>query len=114
MSIEVMKARPTAWEPLDRSLRGDLVTPSDPRYDQARVAYWAQFDEVRPTAVAFCETPADVAACLAFCQDVGIPAVPRSGGRRPPGYSTTDGPVVDVSRVSRVGTPNAGEGVRAV
>jgi FAD/FMN-containing dehydrogenase len=114
MTIEVMKARPTVWEPLDRSLRGDLVTPSDPRYDRARVAYWAQFDEVRPSAVAFCETPADVAACLAFCQDVGIPAVPRSGGHSVGGYSTTDGLVVDVSRMSRVGTRNAGDGIRAV
>src|ERR671916_744863 len=105
MSVEAMKGP---------ALRGDLVTPSDPRYDRARVAYWAQFDEVRPTAVAFCETPADVAACLAFCQDVGIPAVPRSGGHSVGGYSTTDGLVVDVSRMSRVGTRNAGEGIRAV
>ena len=96
------------------ALRGDLVTPSDPRYERARVAYWAQFDEVRPSAVAYCETPADVAACLAFCQDAGIPAVPRSGGHSLGGYSTTDGLVIDVSRMSRVGVRGAGDGITAV
>ena len=109
-----MRARPAGWERLDRSLRGDLVTPSDARYERARVGYWAQFDEVRPGAVAFCETPADVAACLAFCQDSDIPAVPRSGGHSLGGYSTTDGLVVDVSRMSRVGTRDTGAGITAI
>jgi FAD/FMN-containing dehydrogenase len=105
MSVEAMKGP---------ALRGDLVTPSDPRYERARVAYWAQFDEVRPSAVAYCETPADVAACLAFCQDAGIPAVPRSGGHSLGGYSTTDGLVIDVSRMSTVGVRRAGDRITAV
>ncbi|GAA5122273.1 FAD-binding oxidoreductase [Pseudonocardia adelaidensis] len=95
-------------------MRGDLVTPSDPRYDRARVGYWAQFDGVRPAAVAFCETPGDVAACLAFCQDADVPAVPRSGGHSLGGYSLTDGLVIDVSRMSGVGTRRAGAEVTAV
>jgi FAD/FMN-containing dehydrogenase len=114
MSTETMTTRSARWEQLGRSMRGDLVTPSDPRYERARVAYWAQFDEVRPGAVAFCETEADVAACLAFCQDAGVPAVPRSGGHSLGGYSTTDGLVIDVSRMSRVGVRGAGDGVTAV
>jgi FAD/FMN-containing dehydrogenase len=90
-------------------LRGDLVTPSDARYERARVVYWAQFDGVLPSAVAFCETPADVAACLAFCQDHDILAVPRSGGHSLGGYSTTEGLVIDVSRMSQVRTRGAGD-----
>ena len=114
MSVVAMKARSAGWELLRGSLRGDLVTPSDARYDRARVLYWAQFDDVFPSAVAFCETSADVAACLSFCQDSGIPAVPRSGGHSLGGYSTTDGLVIDVSRISHVGTRRVGDGVRAI
>jgi FAD/FMN-containing dehydrogenase len=109
-----MRARPAVWDRLHRSLRGDLVTPSDARYDRARVGYWAQFDDVLPSAVAFCETPADVAACLAFCQDAGLPAVPRSGGHSLGGYSTTEGLVIDVSRMSRVRTRESGGGITAL
>jgi FAD/FMN-containing dehydrogenase len=97
------------WELLSGSLSGELVTPSDPRYDRARVSFWAQFDGVRPSAVAFCMTPADVAACLAFCQDHDIPAVPRSGGHSLGGYSTTEGLIIDVSRMSQVRTRGAGD-----
>jgi len=114
MSVDVMPARATRWDRLGRHLRGELVTPSDPRYERARVGYWAQFDHVRPGAVAYCETPADVAACLAFCQDADVPAVPRSGGHSLGGYSTTEGLVVDVSRMSRVRTERTGDAVTAV
>jgi FAD/FMN-containing dehydrogenase len=101
MSVVETRARPAAWELLRGSLRGDLVTPNDARYDRARVAYWGRFDGVLPSAVAFCATPADVAACLAFCQDHDIPAVQRSGGHSLGGYSTTEGLVIDVSRMSQ-------------
>jgi FAD/FMN-containing dehydrogenase len=114
MSVVATKTRPAGWELLRGSLRGDLVTPSDPRYARARVGYWAQFDDVLPSAVAFCATPADVAACLAFCQDRGIPAVPRSGGHSLGGYSTTEGLVIDVSRMSRVRTRGTGDGITAI
>jgi FAD/FMN-containing dehydrogenase len=117
MSDVAMQAWPAAWELLRGSLRGDLVTPSDARYDRARVGYWAQFDGVMPSAVAFCATPADVAGCLAFCQDNGIPAVPRSGGHSLGGYSTSEGLVIDVSRMSQahtIRTPGAGDGITAI
>lgn len=114
MSDVATMARPAGWELLRGSLRGDLVTPSDARYDRARMGYWVQFDDVRPSAVVFCETPADVVACLAFCQDVGIPAVPRSGGHSLGGYSATEGLVIDVSRMSRVRTRGTGDGITAV
>jgi FAD/FMN-containing dehydrogenase len=114
MSDVATMVRPTGWDLLRGSLGGDLVTPSDVRYDRARVGYWAQFDAVRPSAIAFCETPADIATCLAFCQDAGLPAVPRSGGHSLGGYSATDGLVIDVSRMSRVCSRDVGAGIRAV
>jgi FAD/FMN-containing dehydrogenase len=115
MSDAATMAKPAVWEQLRGSLRGELVTPFDDRYDRARVGYWAQFDDVRPSAVAFCATPADVAACLAFCQDVGIPAAPRSGGHSLGGYSTTEGLVIDVSRMSQArAVPSADGGITAL
>jgi FAD/FMN-containing dehydrogenase len=107
------------WLRLHRSLRGDLLRPADACFEQARRPFWAQFDTIVPAAVAMCETPADVAACLAFCQDNDLPATPRSGGHSTAGYSTTTGVVIDVSRMSQARTHNGdtalvGPGARQV
>lgn len=93
---------PVRWDALRRSMQGDLLRPGDAGYQQARLTYWAQFDAVTPQAVALCASPAGVAACLSFCQDHDLPAVPRSGGHSMGGYSTTDGLVIDVSRLAQV------------
>ncbi|WNV87813.1 FAD-binding oxidoreductase [Umezawaea sp. Da 62-37] len=91
-----------AWSGLRRGLAGDLVLPSDPRYDRARRLASAEFDAIRPRAVAQCETEADVSLCLRFAQDRGIPVTTRSGGHSFAGWSTGEGLVVDLSRMDSV------------
>ncbi|MFE5868130.1 FAD-binding oxidoreductase [Streptomyces roseifaciens] len=90
------------WARLDRRLRGRLVRPSDPVYRTARQLDLAQFDAVAPKAVAYCESPHDVALCLAFVQDHDVPFAARSGGHSYGGYSTSPGLVIDVSRLGSV------------
>jgi FAD/FMN-containing dehydrogenase len=90
------------WDALSRNLHGDLVLPSDPRYGQARELAIGHFDRVNPQAVAYCANERDVQTVIAFAQDESIHTVPRSGGHSFGGYSTTEGVILDVSRLNRV------------
>ncbi|GHH30456.1 FAD-binding oxidoreductase [Streptomyces rubradiris] len=92
------------WNALSRHLDGDLILPSDARYEQAREQSLRQFDTTHPMAIAYCQNTQDVQTVLAFAQDKGIHTVPRSGGHSFGGYSTTTGIILDVSRLNRVTT----------
>ncbi|MBT3160570.1 FAD-binding protein [Streptomyces sp. CHA1] len=92
----------TAWTRLSPQLAGDLVLPHDAVYEQAARLALGQYDHVRPAAVAYCETPEDVRTCLLFAREHGIHATPRSGGHGLAGWSTTEGLVIDLSRIAHV------------
>ncbi|MFI9162282.1 FAD-binding oxidoreductase [Kitasatospora aureofaciens] len=92
------------WSGLGSRLNGTLVLPTDPGYAVAKQLHWTEFDSVDPSAVAYCQSAADVAACLRFAQDNGVPLAVRSGGHSSAGYSTTTGLVLDVSRLNSVRT----------
>ncbi|MFI1864647.1 FAD-binding oxidoreductase [Streptomyces jumonjinensis] len=79
---------------------GRLVLPGDRAYPVAKQLSSAEFDAVAPAALAYCESAADVALCLAFAQDEGVPIAARSGGHSAAGYSTTAGLVIEVSRLN--------------
>jgi len=90
------------WDGLRQSLRGDLVLPADAGYGLARQLQDVQFDLVRPQAVAYCESAADVQAVLRFTRQHDLHVAVRSGGHSTAGYSTTAGVVLDVSRLNSV------------
>ncbi|MEV6683850.1 FAD-binding oxidoreductase [Streptomyces sp. NPDC051130] len=90
------------WSRLSSHLSGDLVLPTDARYEQASRLAIGQFDAIRPQAVAYCQSEEDVRTVLAFAQDNTLRLVPRSGGHSFGGYSTTTGLVLDVSRLDSV------------
>lgn len=90
------------WTKLSGRLSGTLVLPTDARYEQASRLALAQFDSIRPQAVAYCQSEQDVQTTLAFAQDNNLRLVPRSGGHSFGGYSTTQGLVLDVSRLNSV------------
>ncbi|MFD8015147.1 FAD-binding oxidoreductase [Streptomyces sp. NPDC059762] len=90
------------WERLCKRLTGRLVLPSSGDYDLAKQLHRSMFDGIRPAGVAYCETVSDVRACLSFAQYNDIPAVARSGGHSYGGYSTTQGLVIDVSRLNSI------------
>ena len=95
------------WAALAKSLKGPLVRPGNSQYPVARRLFDPRFDGVMPAAIAYCTSPADVQACLAFAHRFNLPLVPRCGGHSYAGYSTTTGIVLDVTRMSAV-TVNAG------
>jgi FAD/FMN-containing dehydrogenase len=88
---------------LARSLDGDLVTRSSSRYRTAKQLYDTRFDAIRPLAIAYCESVADVQRCVRWCAKHGVRPAARSGGHSYGGYSTVGGGlVVDVSRLDRI------------
>jgi len=100
---------PAAWAALASSLTGRLVLPDDPAYATARLLYDPRFDDLRPAAVAYCASPADVQRCVAFATAHGVVPVPRCGGHSYAGYSGGPGLVIDVTPMHDVTvTPTPG------
>lgn len=94
------------WSKLAHSMQGPLIRPDNPQYPVARQLFSTRFDTVLPAAIAYCASPTDVQACLAFLHHFTIPFALRSGGHSYPGYSTSTGLVIDVTRMNSV-TVNA-------
>lgn len=78
-------------------LQGDLITPTDPLYDEARTIYNAMIDK-RPALIARCENADDVIAAVNFARQNGLPLAVRSGGHNGAGLALVDdGLVIDLS-----------------
>jgi FAD/FMN-containing dehydrogenase len=124
LAVSALRAGPvlassgTPWAQLRQRLQGQLVLPSDPTYATAKQLDLLQFDVINPKAIAYCASPADVALCLKFAQYNGVCIAARSGGHSLGGYSTTQGLVIDVSRLNSVtavnGTVSLGPGAESV
>jgi FAD/FMN-containing dehydrogenase len=75
--------------------RGDVITPDDTRYDQARRVWNAMIDK-RPALIARPRTVADVTAAVAFARAHDLPVAVRGGAHSVAGRGTCDhGIVVD-------------------
>jgi FAD/FMN-containing dehydrogenase len=86
-----------AIDRLEGALRGRIVRPHDPDYDEARAVYNGMIDK-RPAVVARCVDVADVIATVEVAREHGIPLAIRGGGHNGPGLgSVDDGIVLDLS-----------------
>ena len=87
---------------LKQGFRGDLVSPADASYDEARKLYNGMIDK-RPRLIARCADVADVIAAVNFGRDNGLLVAIRSGGHNGPGLgSVDDGLVIDLSPMKGV------------
>ncbi|MER8504748.1 MULTISPECIES: FAD-binding oxidoreductase [unclassified Mesorhizobium] len=87
---------------LRQAIRGDLILPDDPGYDQAR-RVWNGMVDKRPAAVFYCAESSDVVAAVNFARSQGFLVAVRAGGHNVAGSSVCDGGVViDVSRMKRI------------
>jgi FAD/FMN-containing dehydrogenase len=87
---------------LQRSLSGDLLTPSDREYERARLCFNLLVDR-RPAAIARCLDAQDVASALTFARSNDLEIAVRGGGHNPAGHcSVDDGLVIDLSRMRNV------------
>jgi FAD/FMN-containing dehydrogenase len=110
--------KPADWAALAQDLSAPVVRPGDAGYATARHLFDPRFDSLHPAGVAYCASPEDVAACLAFVRRHGLPVAARCGGHSYAGWSSTSGLIVDVTRMSGVsvsgGTAVVGAGTRLI
>jgi len=78
---------------LEESLRGELIRPSDPRYDEAR-AVWNGAIDKHPAALVKCAGVADVRQAIEFARSQDLVVAVRGGKHSLPGFSTCDGGIV--------------------
>jgi FAD/FMN-containing dehydrogenase len=81
------------------ALHGELLTPSDPAYDDARRVWNAMIDK-RPALIARCGGEADVLRSVQFARDHDLAVAVRGGGHSIAGHSTCDGGLlIDLSNM---------------
>ena len=86
-----------AYEDLAAAVRGSVILPGDPEYDQARAVYNAMVDK-RPAAIARCRDVADIITCVRFAREYGLEIAVRGGGHSVPGLGVWDDAlVIDLS-----------------
>lgn len=79
------------------TLRGPVLQPGDPGYDDAR-AIWNSMIDRRPGLVVRCSGTADVVAAVGFARENGLPLAVRGGGHNIAGSALCDdGLVIDLS-----------------
>jgi FAD/FMN-containing dehydrogenase len=98
----------TALNALKTRLRGPLLLPADPGYDEARSIWNAMIDR-RPAAVVRCLGVADVVTCIQFARDRGIALSVKGGGHNIAGLAVCDGALMlDMSLMRGVWVDPAG------
>ena len=77
----------TSW------LKGQLIVPGEPDYENARAAWNARVDR-RPAVIARVADTDDVVRALAFARSSGLPVSVRGGSYNVAGTSVVDGGLV--------------------
>jgi FAD/FMN-containing dehydrogenase len=94
--------QPISISQLRTQLKGRLVTPDDPVYDQVRTIFYGGFDR-HPQLIVQAADAADVARIVALARGTGLELAVRSGGHSPAGHSVIDGGIVlDLSAMRRL------------
>ncbi len=94
--------QPDTLATLAQRLRGELITPGDAAYDEARLVWNGMFDR-RPTAIARVQGAVDVVAVVDYARETGTELAVRGGGHSTSGQSTIDGGIVlDFSQMRAV------------
>jgi len=100
-------------EELRGRVRGEVISPDDASYDEARGVYNAMIDK-RPAVVVRAANAEDVVAAVNFARDGSLDLAVRGGGHSVPGFGTCDsGVVVDLSLMRGVTVDPANNTARA-
>jgi FAD/FMN-containing dehydrogenase len=102
-----------ALDELRRAVRGPLLRPGEPAYDEARRVWNARIDR-SPAAVLRCADVADVVAAIAFARRHGFALSIRSSGHNAAGLAVREGGLtVDLSMLKGLHVDVAARRVRA-
>lgn len=84
------------------SLRGEVILPEDPGYDEARKVYNGMIDK-KPAMFAYCTDAADVIKAVNFGRDNNMLIAVRGGGHNAGGLGIADDAlVIDLSKIRYV------------
>ncbi len=90
----------SSTELLEESLRGRLIQPDDPDYDEARAVFNGMIDK-RPGLIAQCAGVDDVVRAVRFGRAHGLEIAVRGGGHSVAGKGLTEGGlVIDLRRMN--------------
>jgi FAD/FMN-containing dehydrogenase len=88
---------------LREAVQGEILTPQDDGYAEARRIWNGAHDGRRPALVVRCTGPADVIAAVGFARSNNLTIAVRGGGHSVAGFSTSDGGIViDLSQLNGV------------
>ena len=80
-------------------VRGEVIGPSDARYERARRVWNGRMNRY-PALIVYCADPDDVLTAIDFARSVGLPITVRGGGHSMVGFSVSnDAIVIDLSRL---------------
>jgi FAD/FMN-containing dehydrogenase len=100
------------YDELEGKLRGRLIGPSSPDFDEARAVYNAMIDR-RPGAIARCADVSDVIACVRFAAEKHLDLAVRGGGHNAGGLGVWDDAlVIDLSAMRSTTVEPAAHTVR--
>jgi UDP-N-acetylenolpyruvoylglucosamine reductase len=104
--------KPTMTQ-LREQVRGDVVTPGEAGYEDARKVYNAMIDR-RPGVVVRPANAGDVIAAVNFARESSLDLAVRGGGHSVPGFGTVDeGVIIDLSRMRGVRVDPVNQRARA-
>ena len=102
-----------AVEQLAEAMRGDVIHPDSPGYDEARAVWNGMFDK-RPAVIARCAGVADVIQAVDFARANALEVAVRGGGHSANGYGVCDdGLVIDLSPMKGIRVDPESHTVRA-
>lgn len=82
--------------------RGEWLEPGDPGYDESGLPFNLLREQYRPRAIARCLGESDVITALATARTEGLEVAVRATGMSLPGFSTTEGLLIDLSLMRSV------------
>ncbi len=95
-------------------VQGQLVMPGDAHYDRAnRVFYWNPKTQRQPAIVVQCGHEDDAIHAVQFARDHDLEVAVRSGGHSHLAWGSSDGLVIDLSRLKQMTIDPARKIVRA-
>src|SRR3954464_9618621 len=102
-----------AVQQLAEAMRGEVIHPDSPGYDEARAVWNGMFDK-RPAVIAKCAGVADVIQAVDFARANALEVAVRGGGHSANGYGVCDdGLVIDLSGMKGIRVDPESHTVRA-
>lgn len=99
---EEPRIQPAEIDALGGALRGELLTPASPSYDEVRAIWNAMIDR-RPALIARCHGAADVLHSVRFAREHDLLLAVRGGGHNIAGNAVADGGLmIDLSPMRSV------------